>query len=147
MAPPNNPVEATTAAGGTPAWGVVTDVYQRAFKATYMTENDIENLETKINDKDLFQNIAIFLFGASAPEVIDKGAALLNHAATPVDMSILLICVVAVIGGGFFQYIANRRRKQVKAFKTTLFNSEKHVFRSVFFDSQSGTPVRVNSEA
>jgi len=88
-----------------------------------MSKDDIEHFESRIGDKTLFQNIALFFLSASLPLLVEKSVDY-SGSKSPTDLAIIVVCVAAAAIGGLFQILAYRRSKGVQTFKDHLFRRE-----------------------
>ena len=52
--------------------GIRSDIYERHLELIWMTKDDIENFEARMEDKTLFQNLALCSFSAAIPIGIRK---------------------------------------------------------------------------
>lgn len=89
-----------------------------------MTKDDIEHFESRIGDKTLFQNIALFFLSASVPLLIEK-AVDYNATDSQVDLALVIVCAAGVLLGGLFQIFATSRRRKIGNFKDQLFKRDR----------------------
>lgn len=119
--------------------GIRSDVYERTLEITWMTRDDIETLESRLEDKGLFQNIALITWSASIPLGIEK---FIDYRANgnANELAIFIVCLVAALVGVIAQFVANSRKKKAETFKTRLFHEDRLVQRKfAMFDTGSDT--------
>ncbi|MEQ9643518.1 MAG: hypothetical protein RIM84_26095 [Alphaproteobacteria bacterium] len=105
-----------------------------------MTRDDIETYEARIQDRALFNNLALILLSASIPLGIEKVIEYFDNESA-VALAIVVVCGVATIGGVAFGAIAWHRRQRVDGFKDRLFREERKIATMLsVVDSQSSAP-------
>lgn len=103
-----------------------TDIYERQTKGVLMSLDDIETLEHRVEDRNLFRSIGIFLLSGSFFLGLEKGVE--SFAGNnPVATALFVFCICGVLSAGAFFYLAHRRTKRIEAYKAGLFASNRLV--------------------
>lgn len=120
-------------------YAVSADVYERRSEYVFMTKDDFETFEARMQDKDLFKGLAIFLLAAGVPLGVEKFFDW-QGSADGADLGILVTCVGASLLGLIFGWLAHSRESRVATFKRRLFSSERLVASNVtMFPMRTGT--------
>lgn len=126
----------------TAAIAMRTDIYERNTKGVFMSLDDIETLENRVEDRNLFRSIGIGLISGSSFLGLEKGFEAMQGN-NPVATGLFIVCLGGVFLGVCSLIAASRRTKKIENYKKSLFASNRIVTSSVVALPTGNTTLKV----